>query len=131
MTLESDNNNYNYIAPLHFISLKHLSLPWSYDNLLSVFHFENYWDVWFKRPCHKEKKEMTNSILSHLNNIFQSRISFKVIQEHKTSSFYIYGKDKLKDKVKLPKEIVHLDIASNMQADLSSCLKFEKELVGA
>ena len=45
-----DLGSYEDIVPEHFVSLGHVALPWTHDNLLSVFRKKGLWEVWLRKP---------------------------------------------------------------------------------
>ncbi len=128
-SFEGNLDNYGDIIPSHFVSLKDLSLPWTHDNLLSVFYRDPHWEVWFKQAYSREDEDLLELILNHLNQIFKEAVSFKVIPKKYLKSFCIYGEDKLKQKTVLPKNVMLPSVKDVIQGDLLSQLKFERQLL--
>ncbi len=128
-SFEGNLGDYEDIIPSHFVSLKDLSLPWTHDNLLSVFYRNSIWDVWVKQVYAREDEDLSDLILIHLNTIFQKALSFKVIPKKKLASFCIYGENKLQQKPLALTNITLPNIANSIQGDLLHQLKYEKQLL--
>ena len=60
---EVNFNHYAEIIPPHFVCLKNLFLPWSHNNLLSVFHKAGQLEVWVRRPYTKANPDFKSEVL--------------------------------------------------------------------
>ena len=128
-SFEGNLGDYEDIVPSHFVSLKDLSLPWTHDNLLSVFYRNSQWDVWFKQVYIREDEDLLDLILVHLNKIFKQAVPFKPVSKKKKASFCIYGTDKIQKKNIVSKNIVLPSLTDFIQGDILHQLTYEKQLV--
>jgi len=126
VSLEGNIGNYKNIVPSHFVSLKNLSLPWTYDNLLSVFFRHPYLEVWFRNKYATDDKEMLDLIVAHLQPIFKNGVTFQIRNSKKRKSFTIYGDSQHLYKLDMPKNICLPPIHSG---DLLNHLKYETHLL--
>ena len=120
--LEGDLGAYSEIIPTHFVFLKDLSLPWSHDNLLSVFYRNPYWEVWFRSAYNAKDKKVLDLILNHLQAAFS--VPFQWRKQTPFPPAYIYGKESLGSFKKLPENII---CPQEIQGDLFHQIQYEKQ----
>ena len=121
-----DFGDYGDIIPPHFVSLKQPLLPWSHDNLLSVFHKINQLEVWVRKP-YKKKIEL-KGVKEHLETVFESCV-FTAIKNKSLKGPLIYGKESLDFPSQIVKNKLYIgDVGDFFQMDLLSELCAEKKL---
>lgn len=130
---------YNAVVPHHFVYINNLSLPWTHDNLLSVFCNQDSWEIWLRLPARdlseEEKTEMIHSLTSSMENHFKGT-SFKFIKSE-IEGFAVYGREKLKHTnqfssscpFKQKKSFLFKDEDFFPQVDLAHHLKGEQRML--
>ena len=120
-----DLGGYEEILPHHFLSLKDLFLPWTHDNLLSVFLRQGKIEVWIRTAYGKNKQLFLKRVKEHLEFFFPGGLFFPIKDRFSTGPV-IFGKNSLKnfipsfkDKVYIEnrKDFFQLDLASEIQAE--------------
>ena len=122
-----DFGDYENIIPSHFVSLKHLVLPWSHDNLLSVFRKNGFVEVWTRNA--RENVELPlQGIKEHLETFFPGCV-FSPMEKQVLKGPMIYGKGSLKPKTSVLQDKVYIeDLNDFFQLDLISEIHAENEL---
>ena len=92
---QGDLKAYKDIAPSHFVSINHLSFPWTHDNLLSVFHIGETFQVWCRCPFRKradkaEEEDLILGIKKHLQKIFP-KMEFPFLRKRAGQGLFVYG----------------------------------------
>ena len=118
--------NYKEIIPSHFIFLKNIFLPWSYDNLLSVFHREDILEIWMKLKPQEEPASFIKQSKKHLKDFFQG-CDLKYVNKPITKGFKVYGKESLN--VNFSKQNIYIENNRDFfHGDLASEIYNEHEL---
>ena len=123
---EVDFADYKDIVPSHFICLKNIFLPWCYDNLLSVFHYENQLEVWmrtaYKKPAPaQEAQKLMETYFPGARFSLNPKMSFK--------AFAVYDEKSLAVKTSNIKNGCYIeDLNDFFQGDLISEIQAEQEL---
>lgn len=125
---EVDFGDYEDIIPSHFVSIKNLFLPWSHDNLLSVFHKKGQLEVWFRRTYRTKELSFLKEVKKHLEAFFPGCV-FSPVEKETLHSFPVYSQEHLHPqpmgwKGKLYRE----DLNDFFQGDLANEIRAEKEL---
>ncbi len=125
---EVDFRGYEEIIPSHFVSLKNLLLPWSHDNLLSIFRRDGQLEVWLKQPYHGENRQFLKDVMEHLSIFFPGCI-FSPIERPPLKGPIIYGRESLKLKSDVLKDKVYIENLNDFfQIDLVSEIQAEHKL---
>ena len=120
--------DYEKMIPSHFISLKDIFLPWSHDNLLSVFHKNSQLEVWVRKPCGRKKESLFKGVKEHLETFFEG-CDFSSIEKKSPKGPLIYGHESLKMKHSALKNRVYVESLNDFfQSDLVSEIRSEYEL---
>ena len=125
---KADFGDYEKIIPSHFVSLKDLFLPWSHDNLLSVFHKNSQLEVWMRKPCGRKKESLLKGVKEHLETFFEG-CSFSSIEKKPPKGPIVYGHESLKFKTSALKNRVYIENLNDFfQSDLVSEIQSEHKL---
>ena len=123
VVFKGDLKDYEEIIPSHFVMINRIQLPWTHNNLLSVFRKQKEWDIWFRRSFHtdsKESEKLRIEISQHLESFF--KIPFHFVKEGEKPGFAIYGEESL---AALKKQHPFL---TRWQEDLGQQLQGEEEI---
>ena len=123
-----DFGDYEDTIPSHFISLKHLVLPWSHDNLLSVFRRNGFVEVW-TRNAYRENTELSlQGIKEHLETFFPGCV-FSPMKKPLLKGPMVYGRESLKSKTSALKDKIYIENLNDFfQLDLVSEIRAEHQL---
>ncbi len=128
---KADFKSYENVIPSHFVSIKNIFLPWSHDNLLSVFHTKGQLEVWMRQPDRAKQPAFLTEAKNHLESFFPGA-SFSSMEKKPSQSFAVYGREILKSSPAGGKGKLYIEDLNNFfQGDLASELRAEKELFQA
>ena len=92
----ADLKNYRDVVPSHFVSINRLLFPWTHDNLLSVFHRGERFEVWCRQPFRawdkKDEGELIFHIQVHIQKIFPG-VSFQFLRKRSSAGLFVYGQN--------------------------------------
>lgn len=126
--LKTDFGEYKEIIPSHFVSIQHLFLPWSHDNLLSVFNKRDYLEVWVRQAYEKDKESLLQGVKEHLKTLFPKCV-FSSMEKTSPKGPIVYGKEKLELRVSDFKNKVYIENLNDFfQGDLASEIRAERKL---
>ena len=89
-----DFSGYEDTVPTHFVSIKDISLPWSHDNLLSVFHHKGRMQVWMRVPFRAQPQFFVQGAKKHLLTFFKDG-SFDYVKRAPFNGPFVYGPESL------------------------------------
>lgn len=125
---KADFEDYAEVIPSHFVSIKHLFLPWSHDNLLSVFHEKGHLEVWVRQAYKRGIDSILQGVERHLKTYFPGCV-FTAIEKKFQKSLMVYGEESLKFKIPDFKGRVYTESLNDFfQGDLVSEIRAEREL---
>ncbi len=124
---KTDFGDYKKIIPSHFVFLKDIFLPWTHDNLLSVFHRDGLLEVWMRWP-EQGKKNIYKEVEEHLKMFFPGSNFISMMREgHQGPA--IYGRESLSSKFDPSTSNLYIeDLNHFFQADIISEIRAEKRL---
>ena len=121
-----DFGDYEEIIPTHFVSVRKMLLPWSHENLLSVFRKKGYLEIW-TRLSYGNKQSFLKEIKEHLEGFFPGCI-FSPMNKESPKGLTVYGKNSLRMKSSVIKNRLYIeDLNVFFQGDLVSEIKAERE----
>lgn len=124
---KSDFGDYENIIPSHFVSLKNPLLPWSHENLISVFHKEGWLEAWLRVP-YRSKETFTEGVKEHLELFFPGCV-FSPVEKKSPPSLKVYGNESLLYKKSNFKNGLYVeDLNYFFQGDLISEIRGEQKL---
>lgn len=125
---EMDFGDYVDTIPLHFVSIKDIFLPWSHDNLLSVFHKNGQLEVWMRVPSTKEVRSFIKGAKEHLETFFPNG-SCSFIDKTSLKSWKLYSQASLFIQESSLKQGAYIENLNDFfQGDLVSEIGAEQEL---
>lgn len=125
---KSDFGDYEEVIPPHFVSIKNLFLPWTHDNLLSVFHKEEQLEIWIREAYKGDKNLLDQGVKEHLENYFPG-CAFSPIEKKSPTGLTVYSKESLKFKASDLKDRIYIENLNDFfQGDLVSEIRAEREL---
>ena len=116
----ADLKEYEDVAPPHFVSINWLLFPWTHDNLLSVFHRGEKFEVWCRRPFlrawnKKDEEELVLNIQAHLRKVFPG-VPFQFLKKSGSAGLFVYGQ----------KHFSHLKESCVLRGNLMEQIKTEE-----
>lgn len=123
---ETDFGSYEDTIPPHFVSIKNLFLPWSHENLFSVFHKKNQLEVWMRTPYKQNEKLFIEGAKEHLKGCFPG-CNFSSIEKPSPKALIVYGRNGLSaQKQALEKGVYIENLNDFFQGDLASEIQAER-----
>ena len=129
--LKADFGDYESLIPSHFILIKDIFLPWSHDNLFSVFHQSGLLELWSRQAFEAVSGDFLSSGRAQLEAFFKGG-RFSLSERQAPEGMAVFGPEALKSPPSSLQDRLYVeDLNLFSQGDLASALQAEAQLFEA
>ena len=126
--LKADFGDYESLIPSHFILIKDVFLPWSHDNLFSIFHHSGVLEVWSRQAFDGPPASFLPSASAQLGAFFKGG-RFSLMERQALEGMPVYGPEALQKLFSSEKSRLYVeDLGLFFQGDLGSLIQAEEQL---